>query len=117
AAARESTTSAAGSAVRRRRLNISHPFLEGRMGLAGVRSPGFELRAAPSRRAVGSPVAFATHQRPFTVAGPRGIRTRLPWPPAVEPGQHTPPPGRRPRASRQAPRLPLESLAGPAAIV
>jgi hypothetical protein len=32
----------------------------------------------------------ATPQRPFTVAGPRGIHTRLPWPPAVEREQHTP---------------------------
>ena len=44
----------------------------------GARSPGLGLNAAPSRDAVGTPVASATHQRPFTVAGPRRLRTGLP---------------------------------------
>src|SRR5215218_7395649 len=39
------------------------------MGSAGVRSPGFELRAAPSRRAVGSQWLHATPQRPFVHSG------------------------------------------------
>ena len=48
----------------------SHPFLEGRCGLsAGVRSPGFELRAAPSRRAVGSPVATCDASAPVHSGG------------------------------------------------
>ena len=42
----------------------------GVMGLsAGVRSPGFELRAAPSRRAVGSPVATCDASAPVHSGG------------------------------------------------
>ena len=70
---------------------------------AGVRSPASD--SAP--RLPGEPSAHqwldATHQRPFTVAGPRGICTQLPWPPAVERSEHTPPRHTLPR--------PLKSLA------
>jgi hypothetical protein len=39
------------------------------MGSAGVRCPGFELRAAPSRRAVGSPVAECDTSTPVHSGG------------------------------------------------
>src|SRR3954468_11968995 len=104
AAARESTTSATGSAVRLSRVSIEPPLPRGSYGLR----PESGLLASDSTpRLPGEQSApqwlHATHQRPFTVAGPRGIRTRLPWPPAVERSEHTPPRHTLPR--------PLKSLA------
>ncbi len=70
ATARHSRASAAGSAVRRRRSIIGATLSSRVVGLsAGVRSPGFELRAAPSRRAVGSPVATCDASAPVHSGG------------------------------------------------
>ena len=72
-------TSAAGALYGGVDRTSSHPFLGGRMGF---RPEEGLLASSSAPRLPGEPSAaqwlHATHQRPFTVAGPRGIHTRLP---------------------------------------
>src|SRR5215207_3249959 len=114
AATRESRSNAAESAVLRRRSDIEPPLPRGSCGLsAGVRSPGFELRAAPSRRAVGSPVATCDASAPVHSGGtardshPTSLDHR-----PLNAEQHTPPRS-TPAPCAQTPSRPLESLAAP----
>ena len=90
----------------------SHPFLEGRMGF---RPEEGLLASSSAPRLPGEPSApqwlHATHQRPFTVAGPRGIHTRLPSPPTVERDAAYPTAPDSPGGPQHSRGRPLESLA------
>src|SRR4029453_4782027 len=79
APARQNRASAPASAVLRRRSDIEPPLPR---GSSGCRPESGLLPSSSAPRLPGQPSALqwlhATHQRPFTVAGPRGIHTRLP---------------------------------------
>src|SRR4051794_24183302 len=96
-------TAAIARAVRsepRMRLVMWPPFLEGRLGRPGARSPGLGLNAAPSRGAVRHPSGISDASAPVHSGGtaPASPPASLPPPPV---NGHTipPPPNTHPPAA------------------